>query len=178
MKLQAILLVAASLFVGAALSSAEPAVTVKEVALRQSPAADAKAVATVATNTVVELVKREGAWVQLTSGADTGWAKLFDIKMGTATSAPAAKGGGMSGIADTLNLATGKRDASVTTGVRGLDEAMLKKAQPNEAQVATLIGYAATPDKAESFAKAGKLAPRNVEPIAAGAQPATGAKSK
>lgn len=164
MKRSAILIMAVSLFVGAA-SGAEPAVTVKEVLLRQTPAADAKAGATLAANTAVDLVKRQGAWVQLKSGADTGWAKLFDIKMGT-PGATTAKSSATSGIAETLNLATGKRDASVATGVRGLDEAMLKKAQPNEAQVTMLTSYAATPTEAQAFAKAGKLAARNVAPIA------------
>ncbi len=165
------LLAALALFFAAsAPCGAEPAVTVKAVDLKQSPASDAKTVASVAANSAVDLVKREGAWVQLKAGADTGWAKLFDIKMGAAGSAPAAKGSATSSIAETLNLAAGKRDSSVTTGVRGLDEAMLAKAQPNEQQVATLATYAATPAAAQAFAKAGKLAPRNVAPLADGAQ--------
>lgn len=165
MKRSAILLVALSLFAGSAPSGAEPAVTVKEVSLRQTPAADAKAGATLAADTAVDLVKRQGAWVQLKAGADTGWAKLFDIKMGT-PGVPAPKSSATSGIAETLNLAAGKRDASVATGVRGLDEAMLQKAQPNEAQVAMLTSYAATPVQAQAFAKSGKLAPRDVAPLA------------
>jgi hypothetical protein len=157
-------IVVASLLAVSAPSGADPAVTVKQVSLRQAPAADAKAVATVEANTAVELVKRQGAWVQLQSGSDTGWAKLFDIKMGAPGAQPAKSSGG-SGIADTLNLATGKRDASVTTGVRGLDAKMLQNAQPNEQQVAELATYAATPTKAQAFAKAGKLAVRNVAPM-------------
>ncbi len=68
-----------------------------------------------------------------------------------------------------LNLASGKRDASVTTGVRGLDEAMLMKAQPNEREVAKLATYAATPEVAQAFAKTGKLAPREIAPLDDGA---------
>jgi hypothetical protein len=169
--------VAVSLFFWSTLCSAEPATSVRNFDLKQSPAGDAKAVASVAAGTVVELVKREGAWVQLKAGSDTGWTKLFDIKMGTGSAAPAAKSGGMSGIAETLNLATGKRDASVTTGVRGLDAEMLKNAQPNPQQVTTLAGYASTPDQAQAFAKAGKLAPRTVELLKA-AEPPTGASAK
>ncbi len=82
MKRRAVALLVASLLGFAASSDADPAVTVKQVALRQSPAADAAAVANVAPNTAVELVERQGAWVQLKAGSDTGWAKLFDIKMG------------------------------------------------------------------------------------------------
>ena len=170
--------VAASLFFWSALCSAEPAVTVRQVGLKQQPAGDAKAVATVAAGTAVDVVKREGAWVQLKAGSDTGWTKLFDVKMGTGAAAPpAAKSSGFSGIAQTLNLATGKRDSSVTTGVRGLDEEMLKKAQPNEQEVTTLSGYASTPDQAQAFAKAGKLTPRTVELLQAG-EPPKGAPAK
>jgi hypothetical protein len=169
--------VAASLLFWSALCSAEPAVTVRQLDLKQQPAGDAKAVATVTAGTVVDVMKREGAWVQLKAGSDTGWTKLFDIKMGSGSVAPAAKSSGMSGIAQTLNLATGKRDASVTTGVRGLDAEMLKQAQPNEQQVATLAGYATTPDQAQAFAKAGKLTPRTVELLKAAEAP-NGAPAK
>ncbi len=172
--------VVASLFFGSALCSAEPAVTVRQFDLKQQPAGDAKAVASVAAGTAVDVVKREGAWVQLKAGSDTGWTKLFDIKMGTAgtgAAAPAAKSSGISGIAQTLNLATGKRDSSVTTGVRGLDEEMLKKAQPNPQEVTNLAGYASTPEQAQAFAKAGKLAPRSVELLKAG-EPPKGAPAK
>lgn len=176
MKL-AIPALAASLFCWSALCSAEPAVTVRQVDLKQQPAGDAKAVATVTAGTTVDVVKREGAWVQLKAGSGTGWTKLFDIKMGTGAVAPVAKSSGLSGIAQTLNLATGKRDSSVTTGVRGLDEEMLKKAQPNPQEVTNLSGYASTPDQAQAFAKAGKLTPRNVELLKA-EEPPKGAPAK
>jgi hypothetical protein len=169
--------VAISLFFWSTLCSAEPATSVRQFDLKQSPAGDAKAVAMVAAGTVVDLVKREGAWVQLKAGSDTGWTKLFDIKMGTGSVAPAAKSSSMSGIEQTLNLATGKRDASVTTGVRGLDAEMLKNAQPNAQEVTTLTGYASTPDQAQAFAKAGKLTPRTVELLKA-VQPPNGAPAQ
>ena len=169
--------VAASLLFWSALCSAEPATSVRQFDLKQSPSGDAKAVATVTAGTAVDVMKREGAWVQLKAGSDTGWTKLFDIRMGTGPVAPAAKSSGMSGIAQTLNLASGKRDSSVTTGVRGLDAEMLKKAQPNEQEVTTLAGYASTPDQAQAFAKAGKLTPRTVELLKA-AEPPKGAPTK
>jgi len=147
---------------GATVVFAEPAVTVKQVELRQNPAADARGLASVPANTPVDLVKREGAWVQLKSGKVTGWAKLFDIRLPSG-GGPAKGGDG--GIAQTLNLAAGNRGTSVTTGVRGLDEDMLRKAVPNPQEYSTLEGYAATREQARAFAAAGKLAARNVEPL-------------
>jgi hypothetical protein len=155
---------AAALLAIAPLAGGEPAVTVKQVELRQNPAADAKSLLTVPAETTVDLVKREGAWVQLKSGKVTGWAKLFDIRLPGAGAA-AAKGGGTGGIAQTLNLAAGNRGASVTTGVRGLDAEMLTKATPNAQEFAVLVGYAATREQAQAFAKAGKLETRVVEPL-------------
>ncbi len=146
-------------------ANAEPAVTVKQVELKATPASDAKSVATLAAQSSVDLVQRQGAWVQLKSGKNTGWAKLFDIRLGAAGAAGSGNsaGGGANSLAQTLNLASGNRGASVTTGVRGLDADMLSRAVPNAQEFATLVGYTATKEQSQSFAKAGKLEPRTVE---------------
>lgn len=139
---------------------AEPAVTIKQVDLRASPASDAAAVATLPAESDVDLVQRQGAWVQLNSGKDTGWAKLFDIRLAGANTAP-LKGGGTA--ASSLNLFKGDRAPSVTTGVRGLDAEMLVKATPNPQEFSKLVSYAATKAQAQVFAAAGNLEPRNVD---------------
>jgi hypothetical protein len=141
---------------------AEPAVTVRALDLRQKPAADAESVAKVPAETPVDLVARSGAWVQLKSGQGTGWAKVFDVRMGATGAAP-ARGATGSGIADTLNLASGNRASSVSTGVRGLDAEMLERAQPNFQQVTVLAGFAASSKQAREFAHTGKLTARQVE---------------
>ena len=151
-----------ALAVTAALAQAEPAVTLKAVDLKAQAAADAATVASLPANTTVEMVKREGAWVQLTAGKDTGWAKLFDIRLAGAQTAPAKSGGG---LGDVLGLVTGQRSASVTTGVRGLDEDSLVKAKPNPQEFQKLVSFQVTKSHAEAFAKAGKLVPREVEPL-------------
>ena len=144
------------------LAHAEPAVTVKQVELKATPASDAKSVATLPAQTSVDLVQRQGAWVQLKSGKNIGWAKLFDIRLGAAgtTAAGSSKG---SSLSETLNLASGNRGASVTTGVRGLDADMLSRAVPNAQEFQTLVGFASTKEQSRTFAKAGKLEPRTVE---------------
>ena len=81
--------------------------TVRAVDLRQKPAVDSESVAKVPAETAVDLVRRSGAWVQLKAGSETGWAKIFDVRMGAAGAAPAKSATG-SGIADTLNLASGQ----------------------------------------------------------------------
>lgn len=157
-------LVAAVLLVAASTTLAEPAVTVRAVELKSTPHADAKTVAPLAADTKVDVVTRQGAWVQLKSGRTTGWAKLFDIRAETVAGAPAKKG---TGAADTLSLAMGTRGSSVTTGVRGLDADMLEKATPDAAEYAKLVTYARSKEQASAFAKAGRLATRDVAEIGA-----------
>jgi hypothetical protein len=142
------------------LACAEPAVTIKSVELKAQAASDARTVATLPVNTQVDLVKREGAWVQLSSGSDLGWAKLFDIRLSGASTGP-TKGSGNQ-LGQVLGLASGQRGASVTTGVRGLDEQTLARASPNPQEFAKLVGFQATKEQAQAFAAAGKLAPKEV----------------
>jgi hypothetical protein len=142
------------------LAYADPAVTIKAVDLKAQAASDAKTVATLPINTQVELVKREGAWVQLGSGSDLGWAKLFDVRLAGANTAP-TKGDGNQ-LGQVLGLASGQRGASVTTGVRGLDEQTLARAMPNPQEFAKLVGFQATKEQAQAFAAAGKLTPKEV----------------
>jgi len=146
------------------LAQAEPAVTLKAVDLKETAAADAKTVAQLPANATVELVRREGAWVQLSSGKDTGWAKLFDIRLASAQTAP-AKSSGANSLGQVLGLASGQRSASVTTGVRGLDEDSLENAKPNPQEFQKLVGFQVTKQQAEKFAAAGELKPKEVEPL-------------
>ena len=142
-------------------AGAEPATTIRSVDLKVRAASDAKTVASLPVNTSVDLVRREGAWVQLRSGKDLGWAKLFDIRLAGANTG-SAKGGGNS-LGDVLGLASGQRGASVTTGVRGLDEDMLRRAQPNQAEFDRLVSYASTKEQVDAFLKAGNLQTRAVD---------------
>ena len=148
----------------ASLAGAEPAVTIKAVELKAKAASDAKTIASLPANTTVDLVKREGAWVQLKSGKDLGWAKLFDIRLASAQTSP-AKGSAGKNIGDTVGLLSGARGASVTTGVRGLDEDMLRRAVPSAEQYNLLVSYASTKAQAQAFGKAGNLQPRTVEEL-------------
>ncbi|MEP7061030.1 MAG: SH3 domain-containing protein [Betaproteobacteria bacterium] len=153
---------------------AEPAVTVRAVELRAQPASDAKSIKSLPAESAVDVVGRQGAWVQLRSARITGWAKLFDIRVGESGAPVAAKKGG-NGVADTLGLAMGTRGSSVTTGVRGLDADMLARASPNAQAYATLASYARNKEQANAFAKAGRLASREVAELGTSAKTASGA---
>jgi hypothetical protein len=164
MKRLLLLLPVAALAV-ALLVRAEPAVTIRAVDLKATPAADAKTVVALPANANVDVLTRQGAWVQVKSGNNTGWTKLFDVR--AAASGAPAKGGGGNTMAETLSLATGARGSTVTTGVRGLDADMLSKAVPNAQEYAVFESYAVTKDQATVFARAGRLESRTVETLAA-----------
>jgi hypothetical protein len=143
MRRPLLLVAAVAALAATALVLAEPAVTVKQVELKQNPGVDFKTVTTVPAGTSVTLLKREGAWVELQSGKGTGWAKVFDIRLAPA---PAGKGSGKSGGA-----------------AANLDAETLAKATPNPQEFNLLVTYSSTKEQAQAFAKAGKLAARKVE---------------
>jgi len=159
---------ALALLAYAAVAGSEPAVTVRAIELKATPAADGKTVVALPTDSAVDVVSRQGAWVQLKAGRNTGWAKLFDVRLASASNAPAKSGTGSNAMAQTLGLAAGTRTSTVTTGVRGLDADMLSKAVPNPQEFATLESYASTKEQAQTFAKAGRLDTRQVETLVAG----------
>jgi hypothetical protein len=141
---------------------------VRAVDLRERPATDATAVASLPANAAVDMLKREGAWVHLKSASGAGWAKLFDVRFSPSGAAPARSSSG-DALSQTLDLAKGGRSPSVTTGVRGLQGDMLARAQPNPRQWAALESYTASRESAQAFASRGNLASRSVEPLAAAA---------
>lgn len=167
------LTIAAALLLAAHGALAESAVTVRAVELKLHPASDAKTVVSLPAETAVDVVTRQGAWVQLKSGRTSGWTKLFDIRA-AASAAPAAAKKSGSGIADTLGLAMGTRGSSVTTGVRGLDADMLAQATPNPQEFAKMTRYARSKEQAGAFAKSGKLQSREVADLGGTAKAASG----
>jgi hypothetical protein len=71
--------------------------------------------------------------------------------------------GGSNSVGQVLGLASGSRGASVTTGVRGLDEDLLRRAAPNAAEFDKLVSYASTKEQVDAFIKAGNLQTRTVD---------------
>ncbi|QDQ26337.1 SH3 domain-containing protein [Chitinimonas arctica] len=135
--------------------AAETGTLMRAAELKQKPFIDAAKVADLASQAPLEIVLRQGAWMQVKSGGQQGWVKMLNVRTGGATKAGSAGGGFLSAV----NLfKTGSSGTTVTTGVKGLSEEDLRNAQPNMEQLAKLGGYAASADEAGRFAKAGKLA--------------------
>lgn len=137
----------------AATALAEPVTLERDSVLRAEARTDAAVVTNLAKGTTGDAVARQGAWVQIKSGAVTGWLYSFNVRFGAVN--PGGSSGAGSGSA--LGRVFGPRqqvNVTATIGIRGLDEEDLKQAHFDEGQMRQLDGYAASREQAA--AQAGK----------------------
>lgn len=135
--------------------------------LKSEPFVDARTLANLPANSAVDVLKRQGGWMQVKPASNgQGWVKMTTVKLGGAGSA--AKGdSGMTALWNTaVQGRSGNTGVTVATGVRGLSPEDMKNAQPAPDQVKKLDGYAANKSQAESAARNGKLSKQNVDYIA------------
>jgi len=140
---------------------AEPATLLRASDLKAQPATDAATVTQLAADAAVDAGERNGGWVRVKtqSGAE-GWVKMLALRYG----GPGVAKRGDSGLAQAVNVArSGASGTQVTTGVRGLDEADIKTARPNPAELKKLEGYAESKDNSSRFAESGKLKAQRIE---------------
>ena len=138
--------------VATAPSAPEMAQVIRETPLRSEPFTDAEAVHTLAANTPVQLLLRQGAWVQVkvqtAAGESQGWLRLLALR----TAAPAAATGA-TGLQQAINVArTGASGNTVATGVRGLSKEDITQATPNLAELEKLGRFATDETQARAFA--------------------------
>lgn len=145
--------------------AADPATLNRADTLRATPFADGKVVAPLAAGAKVDIVTRQGGWYQVKAGGKTGWVRMLSVRR-----AQAAGGSDVKGLASVASGRAGTGTVSTTTGVRGLDAQELATAEFNEAEVAQAEKYRTSAATAASFAKAGKLVVRDVQPLPAPAK--------
>lgn len=156
-----IMLLCALVLPGAVLA-ADPGTLTKAETLRAKPFTDAAALSSLATGAKVDIITRSGAWYQVRSGTKTGWVKMLSVRRSAA-----ASGSSIAGISNVASGRTGTGKVTTTTGVRGLDSEELATATFDEAQTKKSEGYRVSRKDAATFAKAGKLALRDVQPLPA-----------
>ena len=134
--------------------------------LKNEPFIDAQTAGTLPANAQVEILKRQGGWLQVKSAGGEGWVKLLSIRLSTAAQAKA----GDTGVKELLNVAqtgrSGSSGTTVATGVRGLSPEDMKNAKPNPDEVKKLDNFAATKSQAESLANKARLTSHKVEYLA------------
>lgn len=166
--LQGLMLALAFSLPAVALQAAEAGRTLVAADLKQQPFVDAATVVNLPADTVLEVLRRQGGWMQVKTGANEGWLKMTAVKLGTAAATPGKSGNSLSTL---VNLATTGRSGSsgvtVTTGVRGLGQEELKNAQPDHEAVNRMSSFTAARNEAAAFAAGAKLQSQTLEYLAA-----------
>jgi hypothetical protein len=136
--------------------------------LKREPFLDAQATGSLPANTQVEILKRQGGWLQVKSPAGEGWVKLLSIRLSTAAPAKA----GDAGVKELLNVAqtgrSGSSGTTVATGVRGLSAEDLKNPRPDPEAVKKLDSFTASKTEAESYAHHASLKKQSVDYLIGG----------
>lgn len=142
--------------------AAETGYTLKATEVKDKPFLDASTLITLPEKTTVEILARQGAWMQVkTADVKQGWIRMLSVRLGRPDQKP--QGGG--NLLSALGIGSRARPATtstVTTGVRGFSEEDLAKAKPNAAEVEKMKGFAATAEEAARLAESGKLEARTV----------------
>lgn len=152
------------------LAAQQAGYTARAVDLKRQPFSDAEVVAQLPARTPLNVVYRQGAWMQVQAGQNTGWLRLLAVRMGAAG---AARSSSESGLSRLFNVArSGSSGAVTTTGVRGLGKDEIANARPNPAELAKLDGYKVSEAEARGFANGQPpLAVRPVPYVSASGSP-------
>lgn len=148
-------------------AQAQETFTVKrEVELRETPQANAKATKLPADTTVTRLDERQGPFRRVrTRDGKTGWLHMFDLQ-GTSAAAPAGNSGTSAlrslGQAFSPSAASSGPVATSTVGIRGLDADDLAKATPNLQAVDAAGVYKVSEAQARQFGQRAGFKPRQV----------------
>jgi len=145
---------------------AEPVLVERASVLRSEPRVDAATVGELALGTAGEAINRQGAWVQVRSGALTGWLYSFNVRFGTGSSGGAGEGAGA--VLGRIFAPRQRVSVTSTIGIRGLDEEDLKQAQFDAGQIKQLDAFAASRGDAQSHAGAAGLAAERVDYLGGG----------
>jgi hypothetical protein len=142
--------------------SAEIGYTLKLTEVKDKPFLDANTLVTLPEKTTVEILTRQGGWMQVKAAdGKQGWIRMLSVRLGK----PDQKAQSGGNLLSSLGIGSRPRPATtstVTTGVRGFSEEDLANAKPNAAEVEKMKSYAASREDAAKLAESGKLAARLV----------------
>jgi hypothetical protein len=150
-------LVAALVLILPAAYAAESGYTLKPTELKDQPFLDAVTMVTLAEKTQVEILTRQGAWMQVSpKDKSQGWVRMLSVRLGNPDQKPQSGGNLLSAISFASRPRT-TTSATVTTGVRGFSEEDIANAKPNAAEVEKMKSFAATTVETARLAETGKL---------------------
>ena len=137
----------------------ETGTALKADAIKKEPYSDAQTVGTLGVGDKVNILKKDGGWLSVTSAKGSGWVRMLSIRKGDAKKEK--------GVLDSFKgLASGRAGTGkvvATTGVRGLNEEELKAARFDANELSLAESYLTSKADAQSFANQGKLKPRSLD---------------
>jgi len=160
-KIYSRILLAALLLSAPFAHAGESGATVKAEELKAEPFRDAKTIGKLAAGDKVDILKKDGGWLQVKSAKGSGWVRMLSIRRSAARKTSAAAE--VAGLAGLASGRAGTGRVVATTGIRGLDEEELKAAQYNESEVTLAESYLTSRADAQKFASKGKLAARKMD---------------
>ena len=161
-------LAVAGLLAALAAAAADTGRLQKAEQLKSQPFRDATTISTLAAGDKVEIIKRQGGWLQVKSARGGGWVRMLSVRRGEA-----GKASGASEAAGLLGLASGRAGTGTvvaTTGIRGLSEEQLKAASYSESELKLSDSFVQSAADARKFAAKGKLVPRTIAYLPAPAE--------
>ena len=148
--------------IACAAHAAETGYTLKSTEIKDRPFIDAATLVTVPEKTLVEIVSRQGAWMQVkTKESKVGWVRMLTVRLGAPDQKP-LRGNLLSALGFNRPRPTSSSTATVTTGVRGFSEEDLAKAAPNPAEAAKMKAFSVSASAAAHFAESGKLSRKTI----------------
>lgn len=133
----------------------ESALVIRAGDLMAQPFIDAAKIGPVAADQPVVIVERRGGWANVQANGRTGWLRVLNLRMAPGTSMVAGRSS-----RPVAQLRTGSSGRTVTTGVKGLDDEDIGKAQFDPEQLARLSALA-LPESAARDAAARKRLTEN-----------------
>lgn len=125
----------------------ETGYAVRQTEVKKEPFTDARTVGTLEERAQLKVLSRQGGWVQVESGALSGWVRMLSIRTNSGQASV------VSGLKSLFNVArSGSSGTTVTTGVRGLDKEQIQNAKPNPEELRKLAALAVTKADAERWA--------------------------
>ncbi len=164
-----IFLVVMLVFLASGAEAAEKGLIIRAGDLLAQPFIDATNTGKLTPSQPVTIVERRGAWVSVQANGKTGWVRLLNVRLEPANAAavlpgvatPKAKTSNVSGL--TSMLRTNSSSRTVTTGVKGMDEADIRGSTPDYVQLSQLDTLGIDADNARANAGKNKLLERKVD---------------
>lgn len=155
------ILLAALLLAAPTAHAGDSGAAVKADELKAEPFRDAKTIGKLTTGDKVEILKKDGGWLQVKSAQGSGWVRMLSIRRGAARKTSA--GSEIAGLAGLASGRAGTGRVIATTGIRGLNEEELKAAKYNEPELKLAESYITSNVEAKKFASKGKLTARKLD---------------